>query len=81
MAKWKNQTFTLIKETSSALIRTLLRHTALIEELLDEGYKYIVTSRFQSDPLERRSGQYRQMSEGRLLLRLRDVTHCEKLLN
>ena len=50
----------------------------LIEELLNEGYRYILTSRFQSDPLERRFGQYRQMSGGRFLVGLKDVTHSEK---
>ena len=53
---------------------------ALIEELLDEGYRYILTSRFQSDPLERRFGQYRQMGGGRFLVGLRDVTHSEKVI-
>ena len=51
---------------------------ALIEELLDERYRYILTSRFQSDSAERRFGQYRQMSGGRILVGLRDVTHSEK---
>ena len=71
------ETFTLTKKTSSALIRTFLCHAALIEELSDEGYR-ILTSRFQSDPLERRFGQYRQMSGGRFLVGLRDVTHSQK---
>ena len=52
--------------------------TTLIEELLNQGYRYILTSRFQSDPLERRFGQYRQMSGGRFLVGLKDVTHFEK---
>ena len=73
------ETFTLTKKTSSALIRTFLCHAALIEELSDEGYR-ILTSRFQSDPLERRFGQYRQMSGGRFLVGLRDVTHPEKII-
>ena len=84
--KWQNakipysETFTLTKQTSPALIRTILCHAALIEELLDEGYRYILTSRFQSDPLERRFGQYRQISGGRFLVGLRDVTHSEKIM-
>ena len=46
VAKWQNEkipcfeTFTLTKQTSSALIRTLLCHAALIEELLDKGYRH-----------------------------------------
>ena len=83
MAKWKNPMFWNVyikKQTSLALIRTLLCHAALIEELLDEGYIYILKSRFQSDPLERRFGPYRQMSGGRFLFGLRDVTHSKKII-
>ena len=86
VAKWQNEkipcfeTFTLTKQTSSALIRTLLCYAALIVELLDEGYRCILTSRFQSDLLERRFGQYRQMNGGRFLVGLRDVTYPEKVL-
>ena len=52
LAKWQNEkipcfeTFTLTKQTSSALTRTFFCRTALIEELLSEGYRYILTSRF-----------------------------------
>ena len=81
VAKWQNEkipcfeTFSLTKQTSSVLIRTLLCHIALIEELLDEEYIYIFTSRFQSNPLERRFGQNRQMKRRRFLVGLREVTH------
>ena len=44
-----------------------------------EGYHLVLTSRFQSGPLERRFGQYRQMSGGRILVGLRDVTSSEKI--
>ena len=57
---------------------TLLCHAALIEELLDEGYRYILTSSFQRDSLERRFEQYRQMSGGGFLVGLRDGIHSEK---
>ena len=59
-------------------LRTLLCHAALIEELLDEGYRYILTSSFQSDSLKRRFEQYRQMSGGGFLVRLRHGIHSEK---
>ena len=72
--------FTLTAQTSSALRRTLRCHAALIEDLLHEGYKFVLTSRFQSDPLERRYGQYRQMSGGRFLVGLKDITCSEKIL-
>jgi len=73
--------FTLTAQTSSALRRTLRCHAALIEGLLqNDGYKFVLTSRFQSDPLERRYGQYRQMSGGRFLVGLKDVSSSEKIL-
>ena len=72
--------FTLTAQTSSALKRTLRCHAALIEDLLSEDYDFVLTARFQSDPLERRYGQYRQMSGGRFLVSLKDVTLSEKIL-
>ena len=48
--------------------------------MLAEGYDFIITSRFQSDPLKRRFGQYRQMSGRRFLLGLREETSSEKII-
>ena len=76
----KSQKFTLSPQTSKALIRTLRCQAQLIEELLEDGYEYVLTARFQSDPLERRFGQYRQMSGGRFLVSLKDTVHSEKIL-
>ena len=84
VAKWENEkipyfeVFIWTKQTCSALIRTLLCHAALIEALLDEGHRYILTSHFQNNPLERKFGKCRQMSGGRFLVGLRDVTHSKK---
>ena len=72
--------FTLTAQTSSALVRTLLCLAPLIEDLLGEEYDFVLTSRFQSDPLERRFGQYRQMNGGRFLVGLRNVTSSEKII-
>ena len=44
-----------------------------------KGYDFRLTSRFPSDPLERRYGQYRQMSGGRFLIGLKDATLSEKI--
>jgi len=52
----------------------------LIDELLDDGYDYILTARLQSDPIERRFSQYRQMSGGRFLVSLREVLNTERIL-
>ena len=43
--------FTLIGQTSSALIRTLNFHASLIEDLLSDGLRFVMTSRFRSDPI------------------------------
>ena len=75
-----SQKFTLSAQTSSALIRTLRAQAQLIEDLLDEGYEFVLTARFQSDPQERRFGQYRQMSGGRFLVSLKDTEVSEKIL-
>ena len=74
------QKFTLSTQTSSALTRTLRGQASLLEDLLSEGYKFVLTARLQSDPLERRFGQYRQMSGGRFLVSLKDTTCSEKIL-
>ena len=51
-----------------------------MEDLLAEGYDFIMTYRFQSDPMERRFGQYQQMSGGRFLVGLREATSSEKII-
>ena len=61
-------------------MRTLKCHALLIEDLLAEGYDFIMTSRSQSDPLERRFGQYRQMSGGRFLVGLKEATSLGKII-
>ena len=84
--EWKDENisncerFTLTENTSSALKRTLRCTASLIEDMLSEGYEYVLTSRFQSDPLERRFSQYRQLSGGRFLVGLREVNSSEKIL-
>ena len=44
-------------------------------------YDYILTSRFQGDPVERHFSKYRQMSGGRFLVSLREVNNSEKILS
>ena len=74
------QRFTLSTQTTNAFVITLNATASLIDDLLSEGYKYVLTSRFQSDPLERRFSKYRQMSDGRFLVALREVKNSEKIL-
>jgi hypothetical protein len=86
LENWKNQQisnaqkFTLTSQTNAALVRTLRCHAALIEDLLSEGQQYVLTARFQTDPIERRFGQYRQMSGGRFLISEKDIVTSEKIL-
>ena len=75
-----SEKFTLSAQTSNALQRTLRCHAALIEDLLQERYDFVLTSRLQSDPIERRFGQYRQMSGGRFLISEKDITVSEKII-
>ena len=72
--------FTLTVQTGSALARALLCLALLIEDLLGEGYHFVLTSKFQSDPSERRFGQYQEMNGGRFLVGLRDVTSFEEII-
>ena len=66
--------------STQTLIYTSKCQAALIEDLLREGYKYVLTARFQSDPLEKRYGQYHQMSGGRFLVSIKDVMRSENIL-
>ena len=72
--------FKLTSQTASAFTRTLLCHASLIEDLFEEGYEFVLTSRFQSDLIEQQFAQYWQMSRGRFLVGLKDVTSLEKII-
>ena len=79
--KWsESPAFTLTAQTSAALVNTLRAHSMLIDELLNDGYNFIMTARLQSDPIEKRFSQYRQMSGGRFLVSLKDVINSERIL-
>ena len=65
--------FTLTKQT-------LRCNTCLLDDLLNEGYTYILTSRLQSDPSERHFSKYHQMSGGRFFVALREIQSAEKIL-
>ena len=76
----KLEKFSLSKQTCDALLVTLRCTASLIEDLLSEGYKYVLTARFQTDPLELRFSKYRQMSGGRFLVSLPEVETSERIL-
>ena len=76
----KSKPHTLTPQTAQALVTTLRCTASLIEDLLQEGYSYVLTARFQTDPLERRFSRYRQMSGGRFLIGLRELECSERII-
>ena len=48
--------------------------------LFSRSPMYVLTAKFQSDPLERRYGQYSHMSGGWFLVSLKDVSQSENIL-
>ena len=84
-AEWLNNwaespVFCLTTHTSDALIRTVYALVILVEDLLNSGYEYVILRKLQSDPLEKRFSMYRQMSDGRFLVSLREVLNSERIL-
>ena len=73
--------FTLTKRTSHTLVATLRCIANLTDDLLNENYDYICTSRFQSDPTERHFSKYMQMSDGCFLVNLREINNSKKILS
>ena len=53
----------------------------LIDELLNDGYDFVLTARLQSDPIKHRFSQYRQASGGRFLVSLREVLNAGWILS
>ena len=72
--------FCFTKQTASALILTLRSQPMLFQELFKEGYEFVITRRLQSDVVETRFSQYRQMSGGRFHVGLREVLNSERIL-
>ena len=54
--------FSLSKQTSGALFRTLRAQSSLVSELRAEGITFVIPRGFQSDPLKKRFAQQRQIS-------------------
>ena len=80
LENWSNKTIGLSRQTFDALIKTNRAIADLSSELLREGYEYFLTGRLQTDPLERRFSQYRQMSGGRFLVSLNEVLRSESII-
>ena len=81
LTNWKDsERLGLSKQTFHALITTNNAISDLSCDLIQEGYIYVLTGRFQTDPLEKRFSQYRQMSGGRFLVSLTEIIRSESIL-
>ena len=70
--KLTKETFTAIKHTTQAILRV---SRYCIEELKMD---YILPGKFQTDHLESRFGQYRQLAGGNYNISVRQMYECEK---
>ena len=81
LENWRDdKTLGLSRQTFDALIKTNRAIADLPNALLSQGYEYVLIGRFQTDPLERRFSQYRQMSGGRFLVSLNEVMRSESII-
>ena len=64
--------FRFSNQTVQALIWTLRSKADFLNELLMDDHKYILTTRLQSNSIERRFSQYRQLNGEHFLVSLRD---------
>ena len=80
LESWSTSHFSLTKQTMNALIRTLRSQAMLITDLIEGGFTCVLTRRLQSDPIENRFSQYRQMNGGNFLVSLQDVKNSERIL-
>ena len=72
--------FRFSKHTMQALIWTLRSQADLLDKQLMDDYKYILTARLQSNLIECKFSQYRQLNGGHFLVSLREVETSEKIL-
>ena len=78
--KWESF-FWFSKQTMQALIWTLRSQADLLDKLLMDNHKYILTARLQSDLIERRFSQYRQLNGGHFLVSLIEVETSENIFS
>ena len=72
----------MTSQTRDALYRTMTCYAALIEDLLLEGYRYVLTSKFQCDPLRGGMDNIDKWVKGdSSFLNLKDVEVSEKIEN
>ena len=81
LIKWRDSSnLGLSKQTFNAFICTNQAIADLTTDLFNDGYQYVHTGRIQTDPLERRFSQYRQMSGGRSLVSLNEIHRSETII-
>ena len=81
LVNWRDTSLAgLSKETNEAAQQTCRTVIELIFYLKSKGFKYILTGLFQSDPLEKRFGIYRQMSGSNYIVSVRQVFESERKL-
>jgi hypothetical protein len=71
----------LTKETMLAMKHTCTTLIALSKYLLSEkGYKFVLLGQFQSDPIERRFGWYRQLNGANYFASMKQFLEAEKTI-
>ena len=84
LSKWETENSSsgrLTKETFGALKHTTHALLEIADYCIDElGAEYVLLGKFQTDSLEARFGQYRQLTGGKYDVSLRQVYECEKKL-
>ena len=84
LSKWETENSSsgrLTKETFGALKHTTHALLEIADYCIDElGAEYVLLGKFQTDSLEARFGQYRQIAGGKYDVSLRQVYECEKKL-
>ena len=69
----------LSKETFTACIQTMTAVPALLDYLQDRhGFKYLLTGRLMSDPIEGRFGWYRRCNGANFIVSVKQVLEAEK---
>ena len=87
LADWIDQwslspAFTLTNKTASVFIATLRAQAVLVEELLNDGYDYVMTARLQSDPIETfLTIQANEGGGGGQISCLRELLNSERILS
>ena len=81
MSDWRDsKKHGLSKQLFDILIFAMRSVADLYADLLNGGYKYILTGCLQTDRLKRRISQSSLMSGGRYLLSLKEVNRSESIL-